>query len=93
MHFRHMAPEKKYFKVRPAKKTTMVLLLLKDDKQKYLTPSQRSDLLLQVGPQYQAAKKKAMIDALPKYDLKNLPDDLTAEELLKAIKQKRVVGL
>ena len=89
----HMAPTPKYFKVRPAKKSTKVLLLLKDDKQKYLTKAQRSGLLLEVGPQYEAAKKKAMVEALPKYDMKNLPDDLTAEELIKAIKQKRVVGL
>ena len=93
MSHRRLAPEKKYFRSKPSKKTTMVLLLLKDDERKYLTPTQRSDLLVKVEKEYKKAKLQQKIDKLPKYNIKSLPTNLSADELITAIKQKRVVGL
>jgi hypothetical protein len=89
---RHLAPTKKYFVTREPKKNTKVLLLLKDDLKPYLSKAQRESLLLDVGDQYKAAKKKEQNENMPKITMsvaavQVMEGKITNEQFIKGIEE------
>jgi len=86
---RKISPDKKYAVWKPAKKKTMVGLLLKDDEKKFLSEQQRTDLLTVVGKQYLSAKKKAMKENRQKLTIAQANEqNMNMEEIIQGIKEK-----
>lgn len=85
-----LAPIPKYFAGKETKKSTKVLLLLKDDEQKYLSAQQRSDLLNEVEKEYKAKKKQIERENQPKVSIQDVVN-LPIEEVIRGIKEGRIV--
>ena len=88
-NYRPMAPVRKHAVWKPAKKIEMVRLLMKDDEKKFLTESQRTDLLTIVGKQYASEKKKAALANKEKVSLAAaVAQGMSMDEIVQGIKQK-----
>jgi S-adenosylmethionine:diacylglycerol 3-amino-3-carboxypropyl transferase len=85
-----LAPIPKYYAGKETKNSTKVLLLLKDDQQSYLTPTQRNSLLNEVEKQYKARKKQIERENQPKVSIQDVAS-MPIEEVIKGIKEGRIV--
>jgi hypothetical protein len=87
---RQLSLTPKYYAGKETKNSTKVLLLLKDDQQKYLSEIQRNALMVEVGAQYKAKVKQLERESQPKVSIQDAVN-LPIEEVIRGIKEGRIV--
>jgi hypothetical protein len=94
----HLAGSPKYGLSKTLKDTAKVALLVKDDTNHFLSPTQRAELLAAVGEKYEQSKKKKtrttkkeMLAGVPKTHISQLPAGTPVEQILQGLKDGTII--